>query len=100
MTLYLWHMPALLGMHLLFDYVGHPRYPGQPDFLVVSVMQVLLMVAAVAVLFLLLRPLENNPLPGWDGAPNITSVGRGWRSDCHCVGPGWRRWPRSSGASG
>lgn len=77
MTLYLWHMPALLGMHLLFDYVGHPRYPGQPDFLVVSVMQVLLMVAAVAVLFLLLRPLENNPLPGWDGAPNITSIGRG-----------------------
>ncbi|OBA61305.1 acyltransferase [Mycobacterium sp. 1100029.7] len=77
MTLYLWHMPALLGMHLLFDYLGHPRYPGRPDFLAVSVMQLLLMVAAVAVLFLLLRPLENNPLAGWDGAPAITSTGRG-----------------------
>ena len=29
MTLYLWHMPALLGMHLLFDALGHPRYPGR-----------------------------------------------------------------------
>lgn len=77
MTLYLWHMPVLLGMHLLFDYVGHPRYPGQPDFLAVSVMHVLLMIAAVALLFLVLRPLENNPLPGWDGAPDITSAGRG-----------------------
>ena len=77
MTLYLWHMPALLGMHLLFDCLGHPRYPGQPDFLAISVMQLLLMVAAVAVLFVVLRPLENNPLSGWDGAPAITSTGRG-----------------------
>ncbi|GBG37928.1 acyltransferase family protein [Mycobacterium montefiorense] len=77
MTLYLWHMPALLGMHLLFDLTGHPRYPGRPDFFAVSVMQLLLMVAAVAVLFLVLRPLENNPLSGWDGAPAITSAGRG-----------------------
>lgn len=39
MTLYLWHMPVLLGMHLLFDSLGHPRYPGQPDFLAVTVVQ-------------------------------------------------------------
>lgn len=77
MTLYLWHMPALLGMHLLFDLTGHPRYPGQPDYLAISVMQLFLMVAVVAVLFLVLRPLENNPLAGWDGAPAITSVARG-----------------------
>jgi Acyltransferase family len=77
MTLYLWHMPALLGMHLLFDCLGHPRYPGQPDFVAISVMQLLLMVAAVAVLFVVLRPLENKPLSGWDGAPAITSTGRG-----------------------
>jgi Acyltransferase family len=77
MTLYLWHMPALLGMHLLFDYLGHPRFPGQPDFLAISVMQLLLMVVAVGVLFVVLRPLENNPLAGWDGVPTITSVGRG-----------------------
>ena len=67
MTLYLWHMPALLGVHLLFDFTGHPRYPGQPEFLAVSVAQVLLMAVLVAALFVALRPLENDPLPGWDG---------------------------------
>ncbi len=77
MTLYLWHMPVLLGVHLLFDGLGQPRYPGQPHFLLLSVMQVLLVIAVVAVLFLTLRPLENNPLSGWDGAPAIISVRRG-----------------------
>jgi hypothetical protein len=77
MTLYLWHMPALLGIHLLFDFLGHPRYPGQPDFVAISAIQLLLMVTVVALLFVVLRPLENNPLSGWDGAPAITSIGRG-----------------------
>ena len=67
MTLYLWHMPALLGIHLLFDVTGHPRYPGRPDFLAASVAQLVLMAVLVAALFVALRPLENNPLPGWDG---------------------------------
>jgi len=74
MTLYLWHMPALLGIHLLFDTTGHPRYPGQPDFLAISVAQLLLMVGLVAVLFVALRPLENNPLPGWDGPIAVTGA--------------------------
>ncbi len=77
MTLYLWHMPALLGMHLAFDLAGLPRYPGQPHFLVLSVYQVALMAALVAGLFLLLRPLENNPLPLWDGG-RVSEPG--WRS--------------------
>ncbi len=77
MTLYLWHMPALLGVHLVFDFLGYPRYPGQPHFLVITAVQLLLMVAVVAVLFVALRPLENNPLSGWDGAPAIGSVWRG-----------------------
>lgn len=34
-------------------------------------------IGVVAVLFVALRPLENNPLPGWDGAPEVTSVRRG-----------------------
>ena len=76
MTLYLWHMPVLLGVHLLFDYLGFARYPGQHDFLAVSVLQLLIVVAVVAVLFVALRPLENNPLSGWDGAPSVTSRGR------------------------
>ncbi|GAS98017.1 acyltransferase [Mycolicibacterium canariasense] len=67
MTLYLWHMPALLGMHLLFDQLGLPRYPGQPHFVALSIAQLVIMAAVVAVLFVALRPLENNPLPYWDG---------------------------------
>jgi hypothetical protein len=77
MTLYLWHMPALLGVHLLFDSAGHPRYPGQPNFFGIGIEQLFIMVGVVAVLFVALRPLENNPLPGWDGVPAITSVRRG-----------------------
>ncbi|WP_322857573.1 acyltransferase family protein [Mycobacterium shigaense] len=77
MTLYLWHMPALLALHLVFDYLGHPRYPGQPDFLDLSIAQLLVMVFAVPVLFVALRPLENNPLAGWDGVGAVTSARRG-----------------------
>jgi hypothetical protein len=77
MTLYLWHMPALLLMHLAFDYAGLDRYPGEPHFAVLSVIQLIVMVVVVGALFLTLRPLENNPLPGWDGA---TAVPPGARS--------------------
>ncbi|MBO0679544.1 acyltransferase [Mycolicibacterium sp. S2-37] len=68
MTLYLWHMPVLLGMHLTFDYLGFPRFdPGATDFVVLSIVQVLVMVALVGAAFIALRPLENSPLPYWDG---------------------------------
>jgi hypothetical protein len=77
MTLYLWHMPVLLGLHLAFDSLGYPRYPGQPNFVAVSVAQLLVMALVVGVLFLALRPLENNPLAGWDGAIKVASA---WRS--------------------
>jgi fucose 4-O-acetylase-like acetyltransferase len=77
MTLYLWHIPALLGIHLLFDELGAPRYPGQPHFTTISAAQLILMGLVVAALFLALRPLENNPLPGWDGASAVNTVGRG-----------------------
>lgn len=74
MTLYLWHMPALLLMHLAFDQLGLYRYPGQPDLLPLSIIQLAIMLVVVGVLFLTLRPLENNPLPGWDG-PIATEPG-------------------------
>lgn len=75
MTLYLWHMPALLLMHLAFDQFSLYRYPGQPDMLLLSVIQLLIMMAVVAVLFVVLRPLENNALPGWDGpVPSDTGL--------------------------
>ncbi|HET6734641.1 acyltransferase family protein [Mycobacterium sp.] len=68
MTLYLWHIPALLATHLVFDYLGYPRFdPASPSFIVLSVAQLAIMAALVALAFVTLRPLENNPLPLWDG---------------------------------
>lgn len=68
MTLYLWHMPLLLGMHLVFDHLGLDRYdPHSPGFIALSVLQMGVMAALVAIAFVALRPLENNPLPLWDG---------------------------------
>jgi hypothetical protein len=68
MTLYLWHIPALLAVHLVFDYLGHPRFaPGSPGFVALSVVQLLAVGALVALAFVTLRPLENSPLPLWDG---------------------------------
>ena len=68
MTLYLWHIPPLLAMHLVFDYLGYSRYdPSAPGFIVLSVLQLLIMVALVGSVFVTLRPVENNPLLLWDG---------------------------------
>ena len=81
MTLYLWHMPALLGVHLVFDYLGWYRFPGQPHLLGLSIVQLLMMAALVGALFVVLRPLENAPLRGWDGgrvaAPGVRSAAVG-----------------------
>ena len=82
MTLYLWHMPALLGMHLVFDFLGFPRYDTTAtNFVFLSVLQVVTMTILVAGLFLALRPLENNALPGWDGGyvahPGVRSAAVG-----------------------
>jgi hypothetical protein len=68
MTLYLWHIPPLLALHLVFDYLGYPRFdPGAPGFVALSVAQLMIMAALVALVFVALRPLENRPLPLWDG---------------------------------
>ncbi|MFV8050169.1 acyltransferase family protein [Mycobacterium sp. 48b] len=78
MTLYLWHMPLLLGLHLVFDYLGLDRYdPSAPGFIALSVLQLALMAGLVAMAFVALRPLENNPLALWDGG---TVAGTGVRS--------------------
>jgi hypothetical protein len=81
MTLYLWHMPALLGMHLVFDLLGMPRFPGQPHFVALSVAQVVLMALLVGAAFVMLRPLENSELPFWDGGlltrPGVRSAAVG-----------------------
>ena len=38
-----------------------------PSFIALSVLQLAIMAGLVAVAFVALRPLENNPLPRWDG---------------------------------
>src|SRR5690348_271615 len=76
MTLYLWHTPPLLAMHLVFDHLGHPRFdPSAPGFIVVSVTQLAIMGVLVALVFVALRPLENRPLPPWDGG-HVAHPGR------------------------
>ena len=101
MTLYLWHIPPLLAMHLVFDYLGNPRFdPSSPGFIALSVVQLLIMGVLVALVFVTLRPLENNPLPLWDGgfvAPDRAAAAR--RSVCCCASPVRPRWPPSAGAS-
>jgi hypothetical protein len=78
MTLYLWHIPALLTVHLVFDYLGHPRYDASaPGFVALSILQLAIMATLVATLFVVLRPLENSPLPLWDGG---YVAAPGWRS--------------------
>lgn len=72
MTLYLWHIPVLLGVHLVFDRLGWARYPGLPHFAAISVAQLIITAVGVALLVAVLRPLENNPLPGWDGPVSVT----------------------------
>jgi hypothetical protein len=77
MTLYLWHIPPLLAMHLVFDYIGYPRFdPSSPGFIALSVVQLLIMGALVAVVFVTLRPLENDPMPLWDGGFVVTPGSR------------------------
>ncbi|MGX9787346.1 acyltransferase family protein [Mycobacterium sp. MMS18-G62] len=77
MTLYLWHIPPLLAIHLVFDYLGYPRFdPSSPGFIALSVLQLLIMAALVALVFVTLRPLENNPLPLWDGGFVARTGGR------------------------
>jgi hypothetical protein len=77
MTLYLWHIPLLLGMHLIFDYLGYPRYEaGGAGFVALSVVQLAIMAGLVAAAFVALRPLESNPLPLWDGGRVATPGSR------------------------
>ncbi len=75
MTLYLWHIPPLLAMHLTFDYLGHPRYDTDASsFIALSIAQLLIMTTLVAAVFVFLHPVENNPLPLWDGG-NVAAPG-------------------------
>ncbi|MFC6012161.1 acyltransferase family protein [Nocardia lasii] len=68
MTLYLWHMPALLSVLVLSHLAGVDRAgPSEPGFWLLTAAQLAATAALTGVLFITLRGLENTPLRGWDG---------------------------------
>ncbi|MFD3595706.1 acyltransferase [Nocardia sp. NPDC058640] len=68
MTLYLWHMPALLTVLVLSHVAGIDRTaPTEPGFWLLTVVQLVSTAVLTGFLFLALRGLENTPLPWWDG---------------------------------
>ncbi|MBC7304240.1 MAG: acyltransferase [Nocardia sp.] len=78
MTLYLWHMPALLTVLVLSHLAGVDRTaPTEPGFWWATVGQLAATAVLTGVAFLALRGLENTPLRWWDGP--VAAV-RGTRS--------------------
>ncbi|MFD4355262.1 acyltransferase family protein [Nocardia sp. NPDC058518] len=68
MTLYLWHMPALLTVLVLSHLAGVDRTaPTEPGFWLLTAVQLTATAALTGALFLVLRGLENTALPWWDG---------------------------------
>ncbi|MFD4443034.1 acyltransferase [Nocardia sp. NPDC058519] len=68
MTLYLWHMPALLTVLVLSHLAGVDRTaPTEPGFWLLTAVQLTATAALTGALFLALRGLENTALPWWDG---------------------------------
>jgi len=67
MTLYLWHLVALIVVFAVSHVLGYDRTsPSQPNFWWLVVAQVVALYALTCVLFWLLQPLENTPIPWWD----------------------------------
>ncbi|MEI8083908.1 MAG: acyltransferase, partial [Actinomycetes bacterium] len=67
MTLYLWHLPALLVVFGVSHMLGHDRSDmAQPGFWLLVIVQMVAFYVVTAALFTLLLPVENLPLPWWD----------------------------------
>ncbi|MEV0683018.1 acyltransferase family protein [Nocardia sp. NPDC050378] len=78
MTLYLWHMPALLTVLVLSHLAGGDRVgPTRPGFWQLTAMQLGATLVLTALAFLALRGLENTPMRWWDSS--VATV-RGARS--------------------
>ncbi|MFD6396296.1 acyltransferase [Nocardia sp. NPDC060249] len=68
MTLYLWHMPALLTVLVLSHLADADRAaPTESGFWLLTAVQLTATAALTGALFLGLRGLENTPLRWWDG---------------------------------
>ncbi|MDP3971964.1 MAG: acyltransferase [Candidatus Nanopelagicales bacterium] len=74
MTLYLWHIPALVVVFGVSHALGHDRStPEQDGFIALLLIQMIAFLALTAVLFRLLLPLETLPIPWWDSEVDPTA---------------------------
>ena len=69
MTLYLWHIPALVAAILICHAAGLDAYdPAQPFFWPLLMLCAAVFTVAMSVLFVALTPAEHRALPWWDAA--------------------------------
>ena len=67
MTLYLWHMPALLAVVYVGHVLGFDRSdPGQPGFATLVLVQLVALYGVTTLFLVGLGGLESRPLPWWD----------------------------------
>jgi hypothetical protein len=75
MTLYLWHIPAIAVAMFSLHAVGLDAYDVHaPGFWGLLALRALVFTVVMAVTFRLLSPLENRPLPWWDGPARATGA--------------------------
>ncbi|MDR3068471.1 MAG: acyltransferase, partial [Cellulomonas sp.] len=77
MTLYLWHLVALIVVFAVSHQLGYDRHStDQPHFWWLVAVQVVALYALTSVLFWVLQPLENTPIRWWDAKIAPLSRGR------------------------
>jgi hypothetical protein len=75
MTLYLWHIPAIAIATFSLHAVGLDAYDvDAPGFWGLLALRAVVFAVVMAVMFLLLSPLEHRRLPGWDGEVRATGL--------------------------
>ncbi|QKT09074.1 acyltransferase [Gordonia sp. X0973] len=76
MTLYLWHIPAIVATILALHVVGLDAYSpyGQHDFWLLMAVRAGLFAGVMSLLFVLLLPAEHRRLPWWDEGVRATGA--------------------------
>lgn len=75
MTLYLWHIPAIAVATLSLHAVGLDAFDvTAPGFWGVLALRAVVFALVMAIAFVVLSPLEHQPLPWWDGPVRATGI--------------------------
>ncbi|GAB08761.1 hypothetical protein GOARA_019_00440 [Gordonia araii NBRC 100433] len=75
MTLYLWHIPAIVATMLLLHIAGLDAYsPDQPHFWTLMAIRAAAFACVMSVVFVILLPAEHRRLPWWDDAVEATGT--------------------------